>query len=134
MKRLSRLSLTALAAFSVTGCDAEAVLGSAERTWLWLMVPLLGFLLVGLALVYLRRTGRGGAVDPEPRRVETTVKLILMVTLVLGAVLAMSFALYNYGLGIDPLQKLWNIGLWFVGTFAGTTLALVLGLVRSGKG
>jgi len=96
-------------------------------------VPLLGFLLVGVGLIYARRSlqARVWDVQREPR--DLAVKGVLWTAILVGLAVALAFAVYNYRLEIDPRQKIWNIGLWFLGTTLGTSLALVLGLRRSGS-
>lgn len=131
MRQQARLLLTALAALSLSACDAEALLGSAEQMWLWLAVPLLGFLLVGMILVYVRRRSQLEVWDLRDNPTEPAVKGILLTTIIVGLVLAVAFAVYNFRLDIDPRQKLWNIGLWFLGTTLGTSVALLLGLNRA---
>lgn len=131
MKQTTRLLFLAMAASSLTACDSQALLGSAEQMWLWLVVPLLGFVLVGAVLVYFRRRAQLEAWDLRVNPTEPTVKGILLTTIVVGLVLAVVFAIYNFRLEIDPRQKLWNIGLWFLGTSLGTSVALLVGLTRA---
>jgi uncharacterized membrane protein YbhN (UPF0104 family) len=131
MTRQTRLLLTAMAAFSLTACDSEALLGSAGQMWLWLVVPLLGFVLVGAVLVYFRRRAQLEAWDLRRDPTEPAVRGILLTTIVIGLVLAVAFAIYNFRLDIDPRQKIWNIGLWFLGTSLGASVALLLGLTRA---
>lgn len=131
MKQHTRLLFAAMAALSLTACDSEAILGSAEQMWLWLVVPLLGFLLVGAVLIYVRRRAQLEGWDLRRDPTEPTVKGILLATIVIGLVLALAFAIYNFRLEIDPRQKIWNIGLWFLGTTLGTSVALLLGLTRA---
>lgn len=131
MRHPIRLLLAMMGALFVTGCDSEALLGSAEQMWLWLVVPLLGFVLAGGVFVYVRRRGQLEAWDLRKDPTEPTVKGILMTTIVIGLLLAIVFAIYNVRLEIDPRQKLWNIGLWFLGTLLGTSVALLLGLNRA---
>lgn len=128
MKQTTRLLLTMMVALFLSACDAEAILGSADQTWVWLVVPLLGFVLVGAALVYLRRRAQLEAWVLRRDPAEPPARGILFSTIIVGLLLAVAFAIYNLGLEIDPRQKLWNIGLWFLGTSLGTSLALLLGL------
>jgi len=131
MRHNTRLLLVAMMALLLTACDAQALLGSAEQMWLWLVVPLFGFLLVGAVLVYFRRRAQLEAWDLRTNPTEPTVKGILLTTIVIGLVLAVAFAIYNFRLEIDPRQKLWNIGLWFLGTSLGTSVALLVGLTQA---
>lgn len=131
MRHHTRLLLTTMVALAATGCDAEALLGSADQMWLWLLVPLLGFVLVGAIVVYVRRRSQLEAWDLRTSPTEPTVKGILLTTIVVGLILAVAFAIYNFRLEIDPRQKLWNIGLWFLGTILGTSLALIFGLTQA---
>jgi len=133
MKQTTRLLLTMTAALCVTACYAEETLGSTDQMWLWLVVPLLGFVLVGASLVYIQRRAQLEAWTVQRDRTEPTVKGILLTTIVIGLILAVAFAVYNFQLEIDPRQKLWNIGLWFLGTSVGTPVALLLGLHRAGR-
>jgi len=133
MKQTTRLLSTVMAALSLTACDAEAILGSADQMWLWLVAPLLGFVLVGASLVYFQRRAQLEAWNLQRDRTEPTVKGILLTTIVIGLILAVAFAVYNFRLEIDPRQKLWNIGLWFLGTSVGTPVALLLGLHRADR-
>jgi len=130
MKQSPRLLFTVMVALSVTACDARTILGSAEQTWLWLVVPLLGFVMVGASLVYFQRRAQLRAWNQKRDRTEPTVKGILLTTVVIGLVLAVVFAVYNFRLEIDPRQKLWNIGLWFLGTLLGMSAAFLLGSRR----
>lgn len=131
MRHPTRLLLATMGALFVTGCDSEVLLGSAEQMWLWLVVPLFGFILAGGVFVYVRRRGQLDAWDLRKHPTEPTVKGILVATVVVGLLLAIVFAVYNIRLEIDPRQKLWNIGLWFLGTLLGTAVALLLGLNRA---
>jgi len=131
MKQTTRLLFLAMAALSLTACDTQALLGSAEQMWLWLVVPLFGFVLVGAVLIYVRRRAQLEAWDLRTNPTEPTVKGILLTTIVIGLLLAVAFAIYNFRLEIDPRQKLWNIGLWFLGTSLGTSVALLVGLTQA---
>lgn len=131
MKQHTRLLLATLAPLPLTACDTEALLGSTEQMWLWLVVPLVGFLVAGAILVYVRRRTQLERWDLRENPTEPAVKGILVTTIVIGLVFAIAFAIYNFRLEIDPRQKLWNIGLWFLGTILGTSVALLLGLTRA---
>lgn len=126
MKWNVHLAFAAVATLSLTACDAEALLRSSDLSWLWLVVPLASFLLVGVSLVYARRPMQSQALHLRSDPAEPRVKGILLAAIVIGLALAVAFAIYNYRLEIDPRQKIWNIGLWFLGTSFGTSLALVL--------
>jgi len=118
---------------SLTARNAEALFGSSDQRWLWLVAPFLGLLLVGLGLVYSRRRVQARAWDARREPGELAVKGILLTTILVGLAVAIAFAIYNYRLEIDPRQKIWNIGLWFLGTTLGTSLALLLGLRRADR-
>jgi hypothetical protein len=53
--------------------------------------------------------------------------------LAVAAVAAFVFAAVNLGAELEPTHKLWNIGLWFLGTMLGAGAALLVGerLVRT---
>lgn len=123
--------LTILLALSLTACNGEEMLGTSERMWLWLVVPLCGFVLVGAALAVVRRRAQLDLWDPRRDQPEPAVRRILLAAIIVGLILAGAFTAYNFHLGIDPRQKLWNIGLWFLGTVLGTSVALTLGLRRA---
>ena len=133
MTRSVRLLFIAMLALTVTACEGKELLGASERTWLWLVVPLFGFMLVGASLVFLeRRAPRGSQADLRRGQIAPAVRGILLSSIVLGLALAAAFTAYNFHLSIDPRQKLWNIGFWFLGTGLGSSVALVLGMRRAG--
>ena len=121
MTRNVHLLLAPMLALALTACDGKQLLGASERMWLWLVLPLCSFVLVGAILHYVRRRALSGGLDRRRERSEPAVKVILLTAIVLGLVVAGAFATYNFHLGIDPRQKLWNIGLWFLGTALGTS-------------
>lgn len=131
MKALSGLPKVALflpALLLLAGCDAEALLAAPEQMWLWLAVPLLGFLLAGATLVFVSRKSQIRHWDLASSPIEPGVKSILVWTIAIGAVVAILFIIYNLRLEIDPRQKIWNIGLWLLGTIVGSVGALLSGL------
>jgi len=128
MKWNLRLLPASSLVLSLTARNAEALFGSSDRMWLWLVAPFLGFLLVGAGLVYSRRRVQARAWDARREPGELAVKGVLLTAILMGLAVAIAFAVYNYRLEIDPRQKIWNIGLWFLGTTVGIWLALVLGL------
>lgn len=136
-------SLLFLLLVSLSACDAEAILNSPEQMWLWLLAPLGFFVIFGTFFVSWRR-GRQmrhwnlGSNPTEPSTQSTWLAILIFAILV-----TVVFVIYNFVVDIDDRQRLWNIGLWFVGTLLGLVLALLLGFrlgepggmsTESGKG
>lgn len=128
MTQHARRLLAVLVALTPAGCDAPGLVGPAGRMWLWLAAPLTGLVLVGWTLAWARRRARRRARPWSRVLAEPPVQRVLLTTVVVALAGAVAFALYTVGLEIDPSRKLWNIGLWFLGTILGTSVALVLGL------
>ena len=122
MKKIAWLA----APLFVAGCQAETVLGSSQQMWMWLFIPLVGFLCIGAFFVWLRRLRqmRRWRVDQG----EPPVRGIILGVVIAGAVPAVVFIVQNLRAEVDPRQQLWNIGLWLMGTIAGCTTALLIGL------
>jgi len=115
-----------LAALLNTGCQLETTLGASGQMWMWLAIPLLGFGLVGAVVVWWRRHNQiqRWRVDQG----EPPVRGIVIGMVVVAFVLAVIFILQNVFVEIDPRQRMFNIGLWLLGTIAGSTAALLIGL------
>ncbi|MCB1034173.1 MAG: hypothetical protein KDD47_10110 [Acidobacteria bacterium] len=124
--RLATTTGGLLAALATTGCQAETALGSSEQMWLWLAIPLGGFLLIGAFFVWLRRhqqINRWRIDQGEP-----PVRGIVLGLVIAAAIPAVAFIVQNLRVDVDPRQQMWNIGLWLMGTIAGSTAALLIGL------
>lgn len=111
----------------LAGCSPEAWLGSSDRTWLWIVVPLAVLLIFGSTFVYLRRQSQLEGWSLEQNSSEPRVQGIVVWTLVVAGVIGVLFSFYNFLLEIDPDQKLWNIGSWWLGTAMGVAMALLIG-------
>lgn len=98
----------ALLGLPLSGCRPEPLLAAQDRAWLWLVVPLVGFTLVAGSAALARRRGRS-----------RTAPRLLLASVIGGLLAALAFALYNLSLEIDPWRKMWNVGLWFLGTIGG---------------
>lgn len=121
--------LILLSPIMLTGCQVDDALKNNAWTWLWIVLPLVGFGLIGLILVFYRRKGQIAAWDLRVSPQEPSAKGIVLWTLTIAGVVAVSFAVYNFLLNnMDNTQKILNIGLWFFGTILGTLLALLFGL------
>ncbi len=108
------------------GCQSETRLGASQQMWMWLAIPLLGFGLIGGFFVWLRRHHQIAhwRVDQG----EPSVRGIVLGLVIATAAPAVAFIVENLRVEIDPRQQLWNIGLWLIGTIAGGTVALLIGL------
>lgn len=122
------LALLALVALSTSGCTLEGLLGTPEQTWLWLAVPLAGFLFIGGTLISLRRRSQLSAWDMAAQSSEPSMHRILLGTVIAAILLVVVFVVLNLRVEIDPGQRLWNMGLWALGTILGSALSLFLGL------
>jgi hypothetical protein len=91
-------------------------------------VPFLLFAAGGLSYAYYRRRGQLEDWDLREAPEEPSYQPIVVRIWSAAAVLAVAFGVYNVFLkGMDPRQKLVNIGLWLLGTLIGAALALYLG-------
>jgi amino acid transporter len=108
-----------------SGCSAMA---NDRLTWLWLAVPLLGFGLAGLVIIFYRRRSQIASWDLRSSPEEPSPRRIILRIISIAGVIAIVFAIYNLLLQMDYGQKGLNIGLWFLGTIIGTALAIFLGL------
>jgi ABC-type Fe3+-siderophore transport system permease subunit len=115
-----------LMAFLASGCQSETVLGASEQMWMWLAIPLLGFGLIGAFFVWLKRHHQ--IVNWRIDQGEPPVRGIVIAIVVAAVVPAVVFIVQNLRVEIDPRQQLWNIGLWLIGSIAGSTAALLIGL------
>jgi len=111
----------------LTGCSPETWLGSSDRTWLWVVTPLAVLLIFGSSLIFMRRRSQLSHWTLDHPK-EPSVQRILVWTLAVSGAAALIFTLYNLSLEIDPSQKIWNIGSWWLGTAMGVALALLVGL------
>ena len=126
----ARLAAMLALALAQAGCEVDEVLRSDRQTWLWLVLPLAGFLLVGTFLVSSRRGRQLDGWDLRTSAEAPSARRIVMVTLLIAGFVAAVFAVYNlFAVGeIAPMQQLENIGYWLAGTLAGGTMALIAGL------
>jgi hypothetical protein len=108
-----------------SGCTAVT---SDRLTWIWFLVPLLGFWLPGWALILFRRRAQIAAWDLRLSPKEPSVRGIVLWAVGVAGSAAAAFSAYNLLLEMDYAQKGYNIGLWWLGTILGTSLALFLGL------
>lgn len=113
---------------SLGGCRSSSALNAADQTWLWLVVPLGGFILIGGVIVWSlrRRQLRRWDIATQPR--EPSTRTILVGTVIAAIAILVVFVVLNLRVDIDPGQRLVNLGLWALGTIVGTTLSLALGL------
>jgi hypothetical protein len=116
------------AALAATGCRPERVLADGSPGW-WLVLPVAGFLLLTALLVLLvpGRRGDASASGKPPLRWRRRLHRALLWSLGIAALAAFTFAAVNLGAELEPTRKLWNIGLWFLGTMLGAGAALLVG-------
>lgn len=122
---LPSLMAVSLLALCCSGCTAMA---SDRWTWLWFVIPFLGFGLTGCTLVLYKRRAQIAAWDLRVSPEEPSAKSIVLWTIGTAVTVSISFAIYNLLLEMDSMQKGLNIGGWFLGTIMGTVLAIFLGL------
>jgi hypothetical protein len=117
-----------VAALTAAGCRPERVLAEGNPGW-WLALPVAGFLALTalLALVAPRRVGTAPRPQAPARRWRHRLHHALLWSLGIAAVAAFVFAAVNLSVELEPTRKLWNIGLWFLGTMLGAGAALLLG-------
>jgi hypothetical protein len=129
-KSAARLLALLAPALALAGCQVDDILRNDRQTWLWLVLPLAGFLLVGTFLVSIRRGRQLEMWDLRASAEAPSARRIVMVTLLVAGFLAAVFAVYNlFAVGeIAWMQKLENVGYWLAGTLAGGTGALIGGL------
>ena len=108
------------------GCRAQMYLGNSQQQWMWAVIPLLGFPLVGgfLVQLYRRHQLRRWRVD----RGEPPVQRIYFLVAIVAVVVMLGFGVVNWRLRIYPRQQFLNDGLWLIGTLIGALVALLLGL------
>lgn len=103
-------------AWLASGCRAERVLEEGNSGW-WLALPVAGLWGLTAVLAWLAPRRRGGH----------RLHRALPWSLAAAAVAAFVFAAVNLGAELEPTHKLWNIGLWFLGTMLGAGAALLVG-------
>ena len=108
------------------GCQSETILGASQQMWMWLAIPFLGLALAGAFFVWLRRHHQ--IVHWRIDQGEPPVRGIVIGVVIAASVPAVAFIIQNLRVEIDPRQQMWNIGLWLIGTIAGSTAALLSGL------
>lgn len=111
-----------------TGCSLNDAMSSDQWTWLWLVIPSLGFLLAGFPIVFYRRKGQIESWDLRVSPDQPSPRGIVLGTLIAAGGIASTFSIYNLLIEAAGGQKGLNIGLWILGTIVGATLALYLGL------
>ena len=118
----------AIVLLSLAGCQLNSTLTSDEWTWLWGTVPFLLFAVGGFSYAYYRRRRQLDSWDLRESPEEPSYLPIVVRIWSAAAAFGVAFAIYNVLLqGMDPRQKLVNIGLWLLGTLIGAALALYLG-------
>ena len=122
---LSSLAFLGLLSLLCSGCDAMA---SDRWTWIWFLIPLLGFGLTGFSLVLYRRKSQISAWDLRASPEVPSARNIVLWTIGIAITVSVSFAIYNLLLEMDSWQKVLNVGGWSLGAIVGTTLAIYLGL------
>lgn len=130
MKALSWKSLCALAlaALMQIGCIGDT-LRSDRESYLWLLLPMLGFGLVGGMLVFYRRRRQLAEWDLAASPEQPSERVIVLTTMTVAGGLAALFVGCNLFLpAVKPSQQLANIGLWLGGSLVGGSAALLVGL------
>ncbi|MFL6194820.1 MAG: hypothetical protein ACJ75H_11660 [Thermoanaerobaculia bacterium] len=117
-----------LVALSLEGCAGDNLVTSDRWTWIWFLIPLLGFGLTGFILVLYRRKSQISSWDLRVTPEVPSAKSIILWTVSIAITVSSSFAIYNLLLEMDSWQKVLNVGGWFLGAIMGTTLAIYLGL------
>lgn len=117
-----------LLALTSSGCTVENVLGAPDLPWLWLLVPLAGFLFIGGSLVWWRRRAQLSNWDMHSQPSEPSTRFIWMATVVAAITVMTAFLILNLRVEIDPDQRLLNLRDWAGGTVLGAVLSLLLGL------
>jgi hypothetical protein len=128
--RLARRAAALAGALPLAGCRLDDMLRSDRQTILWLVLPLLGFCLVGTILIYYRRRRQLTEWDLRTSPEEPSYRTIVQVAIAIAAGITIAFAAYNLLAIRDlaPKQLMLNIGYWLAGTLAGGTVAVVGGL------
>ncbi len=124
VKKLNLLPLTLL----LSGCQLETVYGASENKWLWIVIPLAGFVVVGSMLIWMSRERQLRQWDLAISPSDPSVKKILLWTVGVAGALALVFIVQNFFFNIDGTQKLVNVGLWLLGSLGGVAIALYIGL------
>ncbi len=118
-------------ALALSGCRrVDAALRSDRETYLWLVLPIAGFALVGTFLINIRRKAQFSSWDLRRSAEEPSLRSITMTTIWIAAGFVLAFAIYDLAL-IDDIafrQKLLNAGFWTAGNLIGGALALLVGL------
>lgn len=122
---LASVAFVSLLSLLCSGCVAMT---SDRWTWLWFVIPFLGFGLTGFILVLYRRRAQISAWDLRVSPEEPRAKSIVLWTIGAAIAVSLCFAIYNLLLDMDTGQKGMNIGWWALGTVVGTALAIYFGL------
>ena len=124
----------------LSACSADDLLGADDRTWLWLVTPLVAVALAGSIVVSWRRRDQLESWSLSDDATDPGVRRLLFGTLGVGLFLILAFVVLNFRLEIDPDQRLRNIVLWILGTTLGCLGAVFIGLKtaepspKAGKG
>lgn len=118
-----RLVVAIFALLPLSGCT---VVSSDRWGWLWFVVPF-AFFFASTFFIFERRRRQISSWDLRFSPEAPSRSGIIRFVIALAAVGFIGFAIYNLALDMDSSQKGLNIGLWFLGTAIGSTLALFVG-------
>ncbi|HEV3458839.1 MAG TPA: hypothetical protein VHG32_19990 [Thermoanaerobaculia bacterium] len=124
--RLARLAAVAL---PLAGCRLDDLLVSDRQTFLWFLLPLVGFGLVGTTLIFYRRKRQLDEWDLRISAEEPNSRALVLTTFAVAAGITIAFATYNLFAvhALAPRQLMLNLAYWLAGTLAGGTVAVFVG-------
>jgi hypothetical protein len=128
-RRHRRLACLAAAALPLAGCRLDELLVNDRQTFLWFLLPLVGFGLVGATLIFYRRKRQLDEWDLRTSPEEPSSRVLVLTTFAVAAGVTIAFATYNLFAvhALAPRQLMFNLAYWLAGTLAGGTVAVFVG-------